>query len=260
MLVSGRVAQFVMLLVLCAAVVLFIERARRGKLPWIRKVTGLDAIGEAVGRATEMGRPVICSHGIATMRESTYGPQTIAGMAVLSYVARLCAKYGTRLIVPVRQVEVHPIACELVRTAYVAEGKPELYKEEDIRYLSPFQFGYSAGYIGIMEREKVAANIMVGAYWAEALQLCEAGFRVGAIQVGGTAMTAQLPFFITAADYCLIGEEIYAAGAYLSKDPLQLGTVAGQDIGKFVCTALIIIGVIVLLATGKNWISIWLGL
>lgn len=260
MLVAGRVAQFVTLLFLCAAIVFFIERTRRGKLPWIRKVAGLDAVEEAVGRATEMGRPVICSHGIATMRDATYGPQTIAGMAVLSHVARLCAKYGTRLIVPVRQVEVHPIACELVRTAYVAEGKPDLYKEDDVRFLSPFQFGYSSGYLGIMDRERVAANIMVGAYWAESLQLCEAGFRAGAIQIGGTANWHQLAFFITAADYCLIGEEIFAAGAYLTKDPLQLGTIAGQDIGKYVCTALIIIGVIVLLATGKNWISEWLGM
>ena len=67
---------------------------------------------------------------------------------------------------------------------------------------------------------------------------------MGAIQVAGTPSTLQLPFFVTACDYTIIGEEFYAATAYLTKEPTMLGSLVGQDIGKVTITVLIVLGVI----------------
>jgi len=50
-----------------------------------------------------------------------------------------------------------------------------------------------------------------------------------------------LPFFITACDYTLIGEELYAASAYLSREPLLLGSLAGQDYGKMIILIVLLI-------------------
>jgi len=251
--VEGRIAQFVILVVLCVAAIYFIERARRGKVPKIRKLAGLDAIEEAVGRATEMGRPVIASHGIAGF-EDISAVQTASGMSVLGYVARLCAKYDTELLVPCRYSILVPVAQEIVQQAYIAEGKPEAYKPDNIMFLSDEQFAYSIGYMGLMTREKAAANIMIGAYWAESLQLAETGFMVGAIQISGTANYHQIPFFVVCTDYCLIAEEIFAAGAYLSKDPVLTGSLAGQDVGRLIAEILIILGTI-LATAGITWLS-----
>jgi len=250
---SGRVSGMVFLLIIAVSAAYFIRRGKAGKVPYLRKVPGLDAIDEAIGRATEMGRPVFCSHGIASIADATYGPQTIAGLAVLGYVAQLCAKYGVRLIVPVRQLVVYPIAREIVENAYRMEGKLDQFRVEDIVYLSGWQFGYSMGYMSLMQREKAGANIMVGGYWAESLQLAEVGYMVGAMQVSGTANTHQIPFFVVATDYTLIGEEIYAAGAYLSKDPAMIGSIVAQDIGKYISIALILLG-FVLLIFGNDYI------
>ena len=251
--VEGRIAQFVILVVLCVAAIYFIERARRGKVPKIRKLAGLDAIEEAVGRATEMGRPVIASHGIAGF-EDISAVQTASGMSVLGYVARLCAKYDTELLVPCRYSILVPVAQEIVQQAYIAEGKPEAYKPDNIMFLSDEQFAYSIGYMGLMTREKAAANIMIGAYWAESLQLAETGFMVGAIQISGTANYHQIPFFVVCTDYCLIGEEIFAAGAYLSKDPVLTGSLAGQDVGRLIAEILIVLGT-VLATAGVTWLT-----
>jgi len=248
-----RNAPLLMLIIIMGAAFYFIQRAKRGVVPKIRRVPGLDAIDEAIGRATEMGRPVFCSHGIANISDATYGPQTIAGLGVLSYVAQMCARYGARLIVPVRQLSVLPIATEIVETAYKLEGKPEQFRKEDIMYLSPWQFAYSLAYMSLLERERAAANIMVGAYWAESLQLAETGYRIGAIQVSGTANTHQIPFFVVATDYCLIGEEIYAAGAYLSKDPLQIASIVAQDVGKYIAIIIALIGAL-LTTGGIDWV------
>ncbi|SET13784.1 DUF6754 domain-containing protein [Anaerobranca gottschalkii] len=242
-LVMNRLILFIFTIIMSVAMILIIKSAKGGKKPFVRKINGLEAVDEAVGRATEMGRPVHFSPGISSLGEQT-AAQTLAGLSVLGYVSRLTAKYDTPLIVTIRIPEILPISEEIVKQSYLAEGKPDAYNPNNIRFLSDEQFAYAAGCLGIMNREKVATNIMMGAFWAESLIFAEGGFAAGAIQIAGTANTHQLPFFIAACDYTLIGEELFAAGAYLSQDPLQLGSIAVQDIGKLIAIILIVIGTI----------------
>ena len=93
-----------------------------------------------------------------------------------------------------------------------------------------------------MVRDKPAACFYMGAFYAESLILAETGNSIGAIQIAGTAMPSQLPFFVAACDYTLIGEEFFAASAYLSGDAEQLGSLKGQDIGKLIAAGLLILG------------------
>jgi hypothetical protein len=248
---AANQSAFVSLIVITTVMLVTLYLSMKGiRKPTIRKIAGLDAIGEAVGRATEMGRPIHFSPGISALGVDT-GPQTLAGLSVLAHVAELAAKYKTTLWTTIRTPSVQPLAAEIVRQAYIKAGAPEAYDEDKIIFLSDTQFAYASGVVGLMHREKVAANIMIGAFWAESLLFAEAGFLTGAIQVAGTAQTSQIPFFVAACDYCLIGEEILAAGAYLSKDPLQVGAIWGTDYAKAI--AIILIGVgIVLSLSGSN--------
>jgi len=238
----------------CAPIIYFILVARKGREIYIRPIAGLAAIDEAIGRATEMGRPVLYVSGLA--RLDIIG---LCSMAILSQVAKLCARYDLRLIVPTNNYLLYPIAQEAVREAYAAEGKTDIFNDEDVLYV-PGQFPYAAACVGIMHREKVAANFFFGAFYAESLILAEAGNQVGAIQVAGTPSTMQIPFFVTACDYTIIGEEYYAATAYLTKEPTMLGSLVGQDIGKMTISVLIVLGVIcmVLMALFSSVDSNWM--
>lgn len=242
-LIKGRVFSFWLLLVITASVVSAMYLARRGMRIKIRKIAGLDAMEEAVGRATEMGRPVHYCPGIGGI-SAVEAPQTFAALGLLSYVAKLSARFDVPLIVTIRTPEVLPMAEETVRQAYLEEGKIDAYQPTNIRFLSNQQFAYAAAVFGIMAREKPAANFLLGAFWAEALMLAEVGSAVGALQISGTAQLSQIPFFIAASDYCLIGEELFAGAAYLSNDTMQLGSILGQDIAKAIVAVLLIAGVI----------------
>lgn len=243
MLKEGTIFLLAMEVVFAVVAYYCITQTMKGNFrPHLRRIAGLDAIEEAVGRATEMGRPVHFSPGIGGITD-TSAPQTFAGLSVLQFVTDLTAKYNTDLIVTIRTAVVFPIAQETVRQAYLAAGKPDMFKEDTVRYLSSEQFAYAAGVLGIFFRHNVAANIMMGAFWAESLLFAEAGSQAGAIQVSGTASLAQLPFFVAACDYTLLGEELYAAGAYLSQDKIRIGSISGQDFIK--------LGVMVYLAIGS---------
>lgn len=219
-----------------------VSRARTGKkIPEIKKIAGLEAVDEAIGRATEMGRPVSFVPGIMGVDD----PMTLAAFGVVSHVSRQCARYDTRFLGLTCDPLPYAIIEEITRQAYLEEGRPDAFNPDDIRFLSGEQFAFTGAVIDIFEHERPAANIMVGHFYAEAMILAETGSFQGMIQIGGTAETAQLPFFVAACDFALIGEEIYAASAYLSKEPVLYGSVVGQDWMKAIVWLLIFAGALV---------------
>jgi len=237
---THRVNMLVFLLVFFALIIYFIERAKKGKSLFIRRIAGLDAIEEAVGRATEMGRPVLFISGI----EDVDNIQTVASMIILGNVAKMVAQYDTPLFVPICRPFVVPVAEERVKEGYASAGRPDAYNRDNVRYISDEQFAYAAGVNGIMLRDRPAANLMFGSFYAESLMLAETGFLTGAIQVAGTANIHQLPFFIVACDYTIIGEELFATSAYLSREAKLLGSLKGSDLAKAIIMGLLALGAV----------------
>lgn len=219
-----------------------IGMARRREM-FLRRIPGLDAVDEAIGRATELGKPVLYLTGAHDMSD----PSTIAAAVILGRVAKRAAAYETELMVPHREPITMAVCQEITKQAYLEAGKPDLYKEDSNFFITSDQFSYTAAVDGIMLRKRPAANFFMGSYFAESLLLTETGTSTGAIQIAGTDSDHQLPFFVTTCDYTLIGEELYAASAYLSREPVQVGTLRGQDIGKALILGVLIVGT--LLAT-----------
>jgi len=217
----------------------FIARARRRDL-YLRRIPGLDAVDEAIGRATEMGRPVYYLTG----RNSISSISTIAATVLLGEIARKVATYGASIRVPHTDPLVMAVCQEVVKQAYTEAGRPDAYQEDINFFVTDDQFGYAAAVDGLMVREAPAACFYMGFYYAEALLLTETGASTGAIQIAGTDAEHQLPFFVSSCDYTLIGEELYAASAYLSRDPVLVGTLRGQDAGKALLVLMLMLGVL----------------
>lgn len=235
-----------------------ISHAKRNEI-FLRRIPGLDAVDEAIGRATELGKPILYLTGAHDLHD----PSTIAAAVILGRVAKRAALYETELMVPHREPITMAVCQEITKQAYLEAGKPDLFKEDANFFITSDQFSYTAAVDGIMLRKKPAANFFMGHYFAESLLLTETGASTGAIQIAGTDADHQLPFFVTTCDYTLIGEELYAASAYLSKEPVQVGTLRGQDIGKAVVLGAIAVGTVlatVAAVTGAQWPQIVLDL
>jgi hypothetical protein len=230
-----------LLLVLLFATVVFgsIKTARRRET-FLRRIPGLDAVDEAIGRATELGKPILYLTGAGDMSE----PATIAAAVILGRVAKRVAAYETDLLVPHRDPIVMAVCQEVTKQSYLEAGKPDAFKDASNFFITTDQFSYTAAVDGIMLRRKPAANFFMGSYFAESLLLTETGASTGAIQIAGTDSDHQLPFFVTTCDYTLIGEELYAASAYLSREPVQVGTLRGQDLGKAFLLTILGIGTV----------------
>ncbi|MEW6713313.1 MAG: DUF6754 domain-containing protein, partial [Candidatus Riflebacteria bacterium] len=91
-----RINVLVIIICLLGFVSYFTFHAQRGKEMFIRRISGLSALEDAVGRATEMGRGVLYIPGIMDMDDI----QTIAGVTILGHVAKKTAEYDTPLFAP----------------------------------------------------------------------------------------------------------------------------------------------------------------
>lgn len=239
----GRWNALILGIIFCGLALWFIREAKKGKPLFIRKISGLEAVDDAVGRATEMGKPILYLTGLAEMSEIA----TIASLSILGRVAKRAALHNTPVIVPGYDPIVMTACQEVVKQAHLEAGRPDTYDESRIFFLTRDQFGYAAGVDGIMVRDKPAAVFLQGYFFAESLIFAETAASIGAIQIAGTSAIVQLPFFIAACDYTLIGEEMFAASSYLSREPTLLGSIKGEDYSKLII--IIIIGLGIVLAT-----------
>ncbi|HQB97478.1 MAG TPA: hypothetical protein PKZ46_00995, partial [Candidatus Cloacimonadota bacterium] len=207
---------------------------------YIRPIAGLQEIDNAIGRATEMGRPVMFVPGWGSLGDVC----TIASLMILAQVAKKTAEYDIRLINPHCDYMVLPLAQEIISTSYSEMGRPDSFNQNDIFFVSYDQFPFCAGVNGITVRERVATIFYMGFFNAEALLLTETGNQAGAIQIAATDAVTQIPFFITTCDYTLIGEEFYAASAYLSHNHEMVSMLKAQDYFKLFIILGILVGTI----------------
>jgi hypothetical protein len=229
------------------------EWVRRGHKPIIRRLAALDALDDAVGRCAEMGRSLHYLLGwYSIKRGRDFAQQKVAGLTVLGYVSELAGKYGVPVHVSLANSEEIPLCRETIRQGMVTSGHPELYDPDQIQYITDALYGYFAGVSGRIAREQPAANIMLGPFEAEVCMFAETASSVGAVQIGGSSQSWQLPAWVSVVDYCLLGEELYAAGAYLSEDPEQQSIIMMLDYEKLFIIALVIIGALLLTAGNKS--------
>lgn len=240
MFVAGRVAGLVTVVAALSFVLIGLNVARRRPIH-LRPIPALMAVEEAVGRATEMGKPIFYSPGYADVAGTT-APPSLAGLNLLGHVGRLAARYNTRLVTTVGHPNTYALATEILRNSYLAEGKAEEFDIGNIYFTSDVQFAYTAASVGLIQREKPATAFLTGYFAAEAIVLAEATAATQSLSISGTTNYFQIPFFMAACDYTMIGEEFLAAGAFISNDPDLIGSIAGQDYVKIAAILALLLG------------------
>ncbi len=241
--ITGRLSQLIFLLIYgCLVLFGIYHSVKQGKIPKIRRPAAIKALEEAVGRCVEMGRPMLFQTGIGDV--STEGVTHMAMLSVLNYTAQLAAQKNAEFIVSTPSPTLFPLAEAIVKEVYLASGKADRYNADMVRYLSDNQMAYCSAVMHLMKDEDVAANIQIGFFQAENLITLEAAKDTGAINIGGAYRMLRIPDMAIGCDFFLVGEEVFAAGAFCSQDPLQLGSLLGQDMSKWIALALIGLGAV----------------
>jgi hypothetical protein len=240
---SGN-AQVVGLLVLLLgflALVFLGIRIRAGRPYSLRSLPGLEALSGLMGRAAETGRPIHVSAGVKGVYDE-FTIETWAGLTALAHLAEEGAICDNLPLVTVADPTLLPLAQEILRRACERHGRRDSYDPTLVRLIAPDPMAYAAGVTGLLRREPLSGNVMVGAFGLEYLLMGEAGAQEAAQQVVGTTDPQTLPLMRVTADHTLIGEEIFSTSAYTTGRPFQVGSLLAQDWLRWVVVGAIVIG------------------
>jgi len=246
---SSRLPELFGVILVIAASVLAYKLIRRHGMPRLRALSPLNAIPDAIGRATESGTPLVYITGWGG---DMGRPTTMASMGILSSVAKQAAEYNCRLVFPSHDPVITSVASDTLAQAASMAGRPEWVSQTDTTFVTQSQFGYAAAIEGLVAREHPGAVLLLGTFEGEALILAEAAHNSGALTIAGTDSTIQLAFFLVACDYTLMGEELFAAASALSENPHSRAAIWAQDWLKYGALAILVIGTVLLWLAGYD--------
>jgi hypothetical protein len=241
MIVEGRTFGLLMAIVAAILALYFFNESQKGKVRQIRRVPGLDALDEAINRSVEMGRPVLASTSYDSLA-TAHTMAVMSGISLIRYSAVETAKKGIPLLLPIGPPDVLALVDENYREATIEAGAPEMYNPENVVYLTTQQWAYTSGVMDMIQDYRPGACIFVSRFHAEILHIGLAARRVGSVMIGGTPHWGMSAFFAVTADYTLLGDEIYAAAGYASKDNAMISFLSAQDVMKWIAGALILLG------------------
>jgi hypothetical protein len=238
------VLAIVFLLIFVGLLVYFTTRVAAGRIPALRRIRAFEALKGFTGRAVEAGRALHLSLGVGSVANETTA-DSLAGLGVLNYLAEQAAVTGVPPTVSMADPTVMLFAQNALRAAHAddPEGAEQAYR--NIRWIAPQPAAYAAGVMSLLNIEQTEANVMVGNFGDEYLLMGETAARRGTGHIGGASNPNTLPFIYASAEEILLGEEIYAAGAYLQQRPSHIGSLISQDTMRWVIFLVILIGILI---------------
>ncbi len=243
MITETQALVLVFLLIFLPLMLFFTSRVRGGREVSLRRIPAFEALPSLIGRAAESGQALHIGLGSGGVggRETA---SALAGLTVLGYLADQAAVFDCSPVVTVADMALLPVAQDVLRNGYLRQNRLRGYRPTAVRFLGPTPAVYAAGVMDVLAHEEIAANAMVGTMGDEYLLMGESGAKRGLNQIVGTSNVETLPFVFATADETLIGEEIFAGGAYLLRLPEHIGSLVAQDWMRLLLVGVILIGVL----------------
>ena len=236
---------FALLFVLLSAFFLwwFTLQVRKGTKYTFRRLPALEKLRNLIVLAAESGKVVHLSLGSSGLAgEHTAIVST--GLAILRYLADQGVSLQNPPIVTVADPTVMIAAQDVLYRTHERGGLTQSYRSTAVQMIASDPAAYAVGAQDMLNNQDVMGNVMVGNFGQEYLLLGEPGAQRGIVQVVGSDAIAAQPFMAATSDDALLGEEVFAASAYLSDRPVHAASLRLQDLLRVLVAILIVIGVL----------------
>jgi hypothetical protein len=209
----------------------------------LRPLEGLDALGEAIERAVEDGKRVHLSLGTGSVIGSDSAP-ALAGLATLSHIAETTSMSDRPVVATAGDGAMALLAQDTLRTAYAQAGASGRYEPTSGRLLGPSPFSYIATLPTMLDTEEVSVHLLTGSFGVEGGLAADFGERQNALVLAGTDDVQSQALLYVTSQYPLIGEEVFATGAYLGISRMHRASLRAQDVIRFLLVAAILLGTV----------------
>jgi hypothetical protein len=165
-------------------------------------------------------------------------------MTILSYVTDKVAKAKMLIWAPQAKAQMVPVVQDVIRQSYLRAGALDLYDPSGmVPFLTDSWKIYTSHIVGWIEREKPGAVCVFGAISVPSIPILATADKVGAISLAGTARPGH-SYDLLVADHYMLGDEIYAAGAYLSQESAQICNIVAADIARVLVASVFLLSLL----------------
>lgn len=231
------VALFIILLLL------FIALDRKPAIRRLREISAFLHLRRAVGQAVEAGTRLHVSLGRADLT-GMEGAVGLAGLTALERAARAASISDRPPIATSGEGTLGALSQETLKSMLRSVSVDREYDPTQGRVTGLTPFSYAAGAMMAVQDEHVSTNILLGHYGVEVALLTEAAERGNSLVIGGTDQVQAQALLFAAAQEPLIGEEVYAGGAYLGAGPAHIASLRVQDIFRWALVIVMILGAV----------------
>lgn len=229
------------LLVLAAVLLLALTLWRRRSPGILRSIDAYERLNRSVGLAVENGTRLHISLGRGNLFTAR-GGSALAGLAMLRRLSERTSVSDRPPIVTSGDAPLTILSQDTLQSGYRAAGAEDQYRFNTGRLTGLSPFSYAAGTIPIMHDENVSTNVFIGDFGAEAGLLTEESDRDNSNVIAASDnLSAQAIFYASSQDP-LIGEELFAAGAYVGAGASHEASLNVQDILRWLIILAILIG------------------
>lgn len=232
---------FFFVMVFIALMLVFLLTRRASSRQKLRKIQAYERLQRAVGLSVEEGTRLHISLGRGGLL-GLPGASALIGLTTLERSAHAASMSDRPPVATSGDGLLTILSQDTLRGAYKDLGVEHEFNPNNGQLSGLTPFGYAAGVLSTIHDEHVTANVLTGHFGAEVALLTEAGERSDSLTIGGSEnLSAQAVLYATARD-ALIGEELFAAGAYLDASEMHIASLRVQDILRWVLIAVIILG------------------
>ena len=229
------------LLILAAILLLAFFLWRRRSPAALRPIAAYQQLNRAVGLAVENGTRLHFS----LERGSLYparGASELAGLAMLRRLSERTSVSDNPPVVTSGDASLAFLSQDTLQSGYRAAGAEEQYRFTTGRLTGLTPFSFAAGAISTVYDENVSANVYIGDFGVESALLTEAAERQNSTLIASSDNLAAQSVFYASSQEPLIGEELFAAGAYVGAGPAHEASLNVQDALRWLVILVILAG------------------
>jgi hypothetical protein len=231
------------IIVLSAILLAAISLLKRKAPLNLRDIPALKRLYRTLGLSIEDGTRLHILLGHGSLLDAR-GGSALAGLSMLRHIAEKTSVSDKPVVASAGDPAIGLLTQDTIQSGYHAANVDELYVPTTGRVTGLSPFGYAAGAMHITHNENVSANIMIGHFGAEAALLADSSDRANVVVIGASDDPAGQAVLFASTQDALVGEELFAAGAYLGAGVSHRASLTLQDILRWLVILALLVGAV----------------
>jgi hypothetical protein len=224
-----------------ALLLLILSLRKRKSPPKLRLIPALTRLYRAFGLSVEDGTRLLVALGRASLLTPN-GAAPLAGLGMLRYLTERTSLSDRPPIAIAGEASLALLAQDTLEAGYQAAGAGEFYQPTTGRLTGMTPFSSAAGAMSILRDENVSASVLIGHFGVEAALLAESAERENAFLLGASDDLSSQAALYASAPEALIGEELFATGAYLGATASHTASLTVQDALRWIIILTLLAG------------------